>query len=130
MRARVGAVLRDGATWPYMNRPQPRVAFSSHAESEMKRLPLTPGALYKLLNDELRAKRKTSCQCRMPLPFLIERPDEVSANWRIGTPAQCVQGCDALIGEVAAALWPCYDLRDPTATPVKDPQRRTIPSET
>jgi len=82
----------------------------------------TPGALYKLLNDELRAKRRTSCQCRMPLPYLIERPDEVSANWRIGTPAPCLNGCDAVIGEIAARLWPSYDLHDPIAVPVKEDQ--------
>ncbi|HSN22507.1 MAG TPA: hypothetical protein VLS49_17615 [Usitatibacter sp.] len=96
----------------------------------MKRQAISPGALYKLLNDDLRARRKTDCQCRMPLPYLIERPDEVSANWRIGTPAPCVNGCDALICEVAATLWPRYDLRDPTATPVMEASRRTVPSET
>lgn len=96
----------------------------------MKRQSITPGGLYTLLNDELRAKRKSGCQCRMPLPFLIERPDEVSANWRIGTPAACVNGCDALIWEVAAAMWPRYDLHDPTATPVRDPLRRTVISGT
>jgi hypothetical protein len=41
----------------------------------MARQALTPGALYKLLNDELCAKRRSACQCRMPLPYLIERPD-------------------------------------------------------
>jgi hypothetical protein len=85
----------------------------------MSRQALTPGALYKLLNDELRTKRAIPCQCRMPLPYLIERPDEVSANWRIGTPAPCGNGCDVVIGEITAALWPHYDLRDPTAVPVK-----------
>lgn len=95
----------------------------------MKRQAISPGALYKLLNDELRARRKTECQCRTPLPFLIERPDEVSANWRIGTPVPCANGCDALICEVTAELWPLYDLRDPTATPVREPPRRTVTTE-
>lgn len=72
-----------------------------------------------LLTQELRARRTSECQCRMPLPFLIERPDVVSANWRIGTPGACVNGCDALIAEIAAKYWPQYDLRDPVATPVK-----------
>jgi len=55
----------------------------------------------------------------MPLPFLIERPDEVSANWRIGTPTTCANGCDAIIAEIAARLWPLY-LHDPTAVAVKN----------
>jgi hypothetical protein len=80
---------------------------------------LAPGALYSLLNDELRRRRSVACNCRMPLPFLVERPDEVSANWRIGTPSTCSNGCDALISEIAARLWPQFDLHDPTAVPVK-----------
>jgi hypothetical protein len=84
----------------------------------MSRKLLTPGALYRLLNDELRQKRPAPCTCRMPLPFLVERPDEVSANWRIGTPSVCSNGC-ALISEIAARLWLQFDLHDPTAIPVK-----------
>jgi hypothetical protein len=92
----------------------------------MQRQTLTPGALYKLLNDELRAKRRSSCLCRMPLPYLIERPDEVSANWRIGTPASCVNGCDAVIGEIAARLWPRFDLHDPTAVDLHEDSRPAL----
>ena len=94
--------------------------YRSCGRNTMPRQTLTPGALYKLLNDELRAKRRASCQCRMPLPYLIERPDDVSANWRIGTPAPCTNGCDAVIGEIAARLWPSYDLHDPISVPVKE----------
>lgn len=54
----------------------------------------------------------------MPLPFLIERPDDVSANWRIGTPQPCTHGCDVAIGEISARLWPQYDLHDPLAVPL------------
>ena len=81
---------------------------------------LSPGALYTLLNSELTRLRPAACAgCRMPLPFLVERPDEVSANWRIGTPPACAHGCDAIIAEIAASLWPDYDLRDPLSEPVK-----------
>lgn len=81
----------------------------------MPRHSLTPGALYKLLNNEFQAKRRSPCQCRMPLPYLVERPDEVSANWRIGTPTPCPNGCDTLISEIVARLWPSFDLFDPTS---------------
>jgi hypothetical protein len=76
----------------------------------MTRLKLSPGGLYTLLNSELRTRRLVACECRMPLPFHIDRPDEVSANWRIGTPKECGRGCHALIGEIAAQMWPKYDL--------------------
>jgi hypothetical protein len=46
----------------------------------------------------------------MPLPFQVERPDPVSANWRIGTAPPCSRGCDALIAEIETSLWPKYDL--------------------
>ena len=83
---------------------------------------LTPGALYTLLNDELKQRRPAGCEtCRMPLPFLVERPDEVSANWRIGTAPPCAFGCDALISEIATRLWPQYDLHDPAALSAKKP---------
>jgi hypothetical protein len=86
---------------------------------------LTPGALYTVLNAELRRLRPEAClACRMPLPFPIERPDTVSANWRIGTPPPCAHGCDSIIAEIAARLWPQFDLRDPVSVPVKDPMAK------
>jgi hypothetical protein len=86
----------------------------------MPREVLSPGRLYTLLNDELRAAQRTNgcVTCRMPLPFLIERPDDVSANWRLGTPHPCGFGCDVVIGEIAARLWPRFDLHDPLSVPL------------
>ena len=76
----------------------------------MPRLKVSPGGLYTLLNAELRRRRAFECDCRMPLPFHVERPDRQSANWRIGTPPPCAKGCDSLIAEIAARHWPNYDL--------------------
>ena len=81
----------------------------------MPRRSLTPGALYKLLNDELQMRRLVPCKCRMPLPYLVERPDDVSANWRVGTATPCANGCDALISEIVTGFWPAFDLFDPTS---------------
>lgn len=86
----------------------------------MTRPAVTPGRLYALLARELRERRPFACQCRMPFPFLVEAADENAPNWRIAPPAPCAQGCDALIAEIAAAQGPLYELRDPTATPVKE----------
>ena len=76
----------------------------------MERLKISPGGLYSLLNAELKKRRVVPCECRMPLPFTITRPDPESANWRIGTPETCPRGCDRLIAVIAAHLWPKYDL--------------------
>jgi hypothetical protein len=86
----------------------------------MFRLKISPGGLYTLLNAELKRKRVIDCACRMPLPFHIERPDPQSANWRIGTPAPCARGCDALMVEIAACHWPKYDLLE--SFPEPEPQ--------
>ena len=77
----------------------------------MARTSVTPGKLFRLLSDAFAARRPAACdRCRMPLPYLIERPDAVSANWRIGTPPPCPFGCNVVIIDVAAELWPLYDL--------------------
>ena len=90
----------------------------------MARLKVSPGGLYTLLNAELRNRRKVECSCRMPLPYQVAAPDDVSANWRIGTPKACGNGCDVLIAEIVAAMWPRYDLMD-TATEKPPEQQGT-----
>ncbi|HYC38076.1 MAG TPA: hypothetical protein VEC19_16730 [Usitatibacter sp.] len=96
----------------------------------MKRTPISPGRLFRLMSESFTARRPAGCdRCRMPLPYLIERPDEVSANWRIGTPPTCPLGCNAVIIDIAAELWPKYDLVDgfagnePYATRASDATR-------
>jgi hypothetical protein len=79
----------------------------------LARKTITLGGLYAILDAELAKIHPRTCpRCRMPLPYRVERPDDVSANWRIGTPAPCVHGCDVLIAEIATRLWPEYDLAD------------------
>jgi hypothetical protein len=77
----------------------------------MARQIIAPSQLYAILDREFRARRMTECgSCRVPLPFLRTPPDEVSANWAIGTPAECPRKCHAVIGEVLVDLWARYDL--------------------
>jgi len=74
---------------------------------------ISQGQLYGLLNDAWRVERPAGCaKCRMPLPLLVQRPDDVSANWRIGAAPWCTHRCDAVIAEIASRLWPLYDLAD------------------
>lgn len=101
----------------------------------MGRLKISPGGLYTLLNAELKRRRLVECGCRMPLPFHIDRPDPVSANWRIGTPSLCSKGCDVLIAEVAVSHWPKYDLLESIiepevqGQPEPEPQGQPEPQE-
>ena len=100
----------------------------------MPRTHITPGKLFRMLSDTFAARRPAACdRCRMPLPYLIERPDPVSANWRIGTPPQCPFGCNVVIIDVASELWPLYDLPETIIAPeasshgdgvTVDPKRR------
>jgi len=77
------------------------------------RTKVTAGQLYALLNAEFAAKRPLGCdECRMPLPYRIDRPDPVSANWRLGTPTTCTHKCHVLMAEIAATFWPRFDMLD------------------
>jgi hypothetical protein len=77
----------------------------------MTRTALPVAKLYAILDREFRRLRPATCHaCSVPLPFWQPRPDEVSANWFIGTPRQCPQGCHLLIVELLANLWTRYDI--------------------
>ena len=67
--------------------------------------------LYATLDREFKRLRPKECQrCNMPLPYFRKPPDEVSANWAIGTPPECPQKCHLVIAELLAKLWTRYDI--------------------
>ena len=67
--------------------------------------------LYSLLDREFTTLRPKGCRtCRMPLPFYRAPPDDVSANWSVGTPSNCTFGCHLVIAELVARMWTRYDL--------------------
>jgi len=75
--------------------------------------------LYAVLDREFRALRM--CQnCRVPLPYWHEAPDEVSANWLVGTPTECPNGCHLMIVELMANLWTRYELAVPPESQRRD----------
>lgn len=68
--------------------------------------------LYAILDREFKRLRPSVCtQCAVPLPYYRQPPDEVSANWYIGTPRQCRFGCHVIIAELLVRLWTQYDLQ-------------------
>ena len=79
-----------------------------------QRLPVAQ--LYAILDREFRSRRPAACAtCAVPLPYWRKPPDDVSANWFIGTPRECAHGCEAVIAEILAELWTRYDVdRTPT----------------
>ncbi|HET7731007.1 MAG TPA: hypothetical protein VFK48_13335 [Usitatibacter sp.] len=67
--------------------------------------------LYAVLDREFKRLRSPACTtCTVPLPYWQRPPDDVSANWFIGTPTVCRHGCHLLIAELLARLWTEYDL--------------------
>lgn len=67
--------------------------------------------LYAILDREFRSQRPRACKdCYVPLPYWCRPPDDVSANWFIGTPRECQHGCHVLIAEILAGLWSRYDI--------------------
>jgi hypothetical protein len=77
----------------------------------MIRATITAAQLYTILDAEFRKLRPRACErCRMPMPYWREPPDDVSANWHIGTPADCPEGCHLVIAELLARMWTLYDM--------------------
>lgn len=77
----------------------------------MVRETLTPAQLYAILEREFQAKRPPECHfCRVPLPYYQRPPDDVSANWFVGAPKMCPNGCHLVIAELLADLWTRYDI--------------------
>ena len=96
-------------------------ASSAHMQQQKKsarqaRQVVAVAHLYAILDREFKARRAATCTtCTVPLPYWRKPPDEVSANWFIGTPRPCVHGCDAVIAELLADLWTRYEIdRTPT----------------
>ena len=77
----------------------------------MPRQTLSAAQLYGVLDREFKKLRPRECRnCRVPLPFWRRPPDDVSANWNIGTPSECPQGCHLVIAELLTRLWSRYDM--------------------
>jgi hypothetical protein len=78
----------------------------------VSRKTISSAQLYAILDREFKALRSKECtRCRVPLPYYRKSPDEVSANWAIGTPSQCEHGCHLVIAELLARLWTRYDIQ-------------------
>ena len=82
----------------------------------MTRTAVSAAHLYAILDRDFKALRPMACvRCNMPLPYWQSPPDEVSANWTVGTPPTCNHGCHLVIAELVTRLWSRYDLdRTPT----------------
>lgn len=92
-------------------------------DAPVARMVITPGALFRLLAKRFAERRSADCRaCRVPLPYLVARPGQGLANWRIGTPGACAHGCDQVIAQVADELLAIYDLDDPGELITPDPE--------
>ena len=77
----------------------------------LSRTTLSSAQLYAIIDREFKRLRPKACKrCRAPLPFWRSPPDDVSANWNIGTPTDCPDGCHLVIAELLAKLWSEYDM--------------------
>ena len=91
----------------------------------VRRSAVTPSELYAILDREFKQSRAATCKsCKMPLPYRISRANAEAANWLIGTPDQCTQGCHNVIAEIAVRLMAKYDLEGPGLHSQDDQGRR------
>ena len=77
----------------------------------MERTSIAPAQLYAILDREFKRLRSPACRtCTVPLPYWQRPPDDVSANWFIGTPKECPNGCHLVIAELLTKHWTQYDM--------------------
>ena len=77
----------------------------------MSRTTISAAALYAILDREFRSLKSPDCmRCKAPLPYWRRPPDDVSANWNIGTPAECPHRCHLVIAELLARMWSRFDI--------------------
>jgi hypothetical protein len=83
----------------------------ARGDAVVNRKAISSAQLYAILDREFKALRRRECtNCRIPLPYFRRPPDDVSANWAIGTPTECPHGCHVVIAELLAKLWTQYDI--------------------
>ncbi len=77
----------------------------------MSRTTITSVQLYTIFDREFQNLTAKRCgRCRAPLPYWRKPPDDVSANWNIGTPPKCDRGCDRVVAELVTKLWSRFDI--------------------
>jgi len=77
----------------------------------VSRTTISSAHLYAILEREFRALKPHECaRCRPPLPFWRKPPDDASANWDIGEPRECSEGCHRVIAELQMKLSSRYDM--------------------
>ena len=80
----------------------------------MSRQTVSSAQLYAIFDREFRRRKPKECAtCMAPLPFYRQPADDVSANWDIGTPAECPHLCRVVMAELLATLWSRYDIEAP-----------------
>jgi hypothetical protein len=80
-------------------------------EAVTTRTTISSAQLYAILDTEWKKLRPRGCKnCKIPLPYWRAPPDDVSANWAIGTPTNCEHGCHMVIAELLTRLWTKYDI--------------------
>jgi hypothetical protein len=78
----------------------------------VSRTTITAPQLYAILDREFKELRSPQCHgCRVPLPYWRAPPDDVSANWNLGTPTECPHGCHLVIAEMLARMWTRFDMQ-------------------
>jgi hypothetical protein len=77
----------------------------------MTRQSISTTELYAILQREFQARKASDCDgCLVPLPIFKVPVDKASANWYMGTPAECPFHCRDILAEVVARLSTQYDL--------------------
>ncbi len=76
-----------------------------------KKMPISAGELYVILEREFRMRHSRECKsCYILLPYRVDSRDDDAANWEIIVPPECPYGCSALLEELIENYSAVYDL--------------------
>ena len=74
-------------------------------------VPITPGALYRLLRSEFERVRAPACgSCRVPVPEYLAVDPAGGPNWWVRPCIPCEHGCDASIHRIVSTARQKYRL--------------------
>src|ERR1700682_5584712 len=89
----------------------PAARSTQGCKKSVARTTITPAQLYAILDREFKQLRPPACSnCRVPLPYWRQPPDDVSANWHIGQPSDCPHGCHLVVAGLLARRGTRYDI--------------------
>ena len=75
-----------------------------------KKIPISAGELYVILDREFRMRQSRACRsCYILLPYRVDSLDD-GGNWEVVIPPECAHGCSVILEELVESYSNLYEL--------------------